>query len=223
MATGRAHVVYLAKEDEPGDELGDARIWGYEEKTVRRPLHPPTVPSESMESHSAGPTHDTSSNRNGNAATRAPDEYEEYTIRVPKGKQVGWKRYADLYFDPHASLAIVNKFAEEAGEHPIPLREKALGKRLAELGVLVNSEPGRNTARLPIDGVKRDVFNILTWRFVEFLEPDRDRLTASYEEELLAYERYITQQRERHKARDLATKRATEFMVESVMKILRPC
>jgi len=201
LGTGCAHLVYLVDKEEPGDALGDPRLWGYEVRTTR------------VEKAKANETSDDEENGS---------ESEEHTEHVKRGRQIGWKLYDNLFIDPQASLAVVNALAEASGEHPIPLRHKALGKRLAERGFLANEGKDRNTARIPIDGVKRDVFHIMTWRLIEFHRSDEDWAAVRDEEALLASERYVAEQRARDAIRQQARQRAHDFMQRSFAELLRP-
>jgi hypothetical protein len=149
-------------------------------------------------------------------------ECDEHRTWVHRGNQVGWKPYDNLYIDPANSLARVNAFAESHGEHPIPLRPKALVKRLADLGVTASSAKDRNTARVMIDGVKRDVIHIMTWKFVEFQEPAKDPFVARDEEDRLAYENYIGEQRKRDEIRKKGEQYLHELRQERLCKLLEP-
>ncbi|KKM03028.1 hypothetical protein LCGC14_1778580, partial [marine sediment metagenome] len=90
------------------------------------------------------------------------DGYEERTYLVPRGKQIGWKLYDSVFFDPAASLALVNRYARDLGVNAIPFEKKTLGKRLSEKGLLQSSDKGRNTLKRRIEGARCEVFHLRT-------------------------------------------------------------
>jgi len=215
LGTGHAHLAYLVEVEEPGDELGDPRLWGYETKIV----HVPKAKARK------GSGNNKAQREEADGASDDDDadiEYEERPIRVKRGKQIGWKLYDNVYLEPRASLEVVNALAEGCGEHPIPLDKIALGKRLAEQGFLATARPDGNTTRLLVDGIKRGVFHIMTWKLVDFHRSDEDWAAVRDEEALLAHERYIKEQREREAVRQRARQRAHDFMQKSFVELLRP-
>jgi len=149
-------------------------------------------------------------------------EYEEKEEWQAKGRLVGWKHFDSLYIDPKASLAVVNELADRSGEHPIPLRPKALGKQLAARGYLASKLTDRNTSRIPIQGIKRGVFHVMTFKFFEFYRTDEDWSTIRDEENLLAYEHYLHRQQEREKTLTMARQRASYFMQQCWINELFP-
>ena len=72
LATGHAYVAYDPRKEEPGDELGDPSIWGYEEKVT-------LIPKRSA----AGDTTD----------ANEEVEYEEHITYSKRGVQVGWEEF----------------------------------------------------------------------------------------------------------------------------------
>jgi hypothetical protein len=77
----------------------------------------------------------------------------------PQGKQLGWLDNEDLYLDPDASYAEVQRLAEEHGDR-IPLSSRQLQKRLKERGLLVSMEKGKNVTRRTLQGRERCVLHL---------------------------------------------------------------
>src|SRR5262249_14115358 len=136
LGTGKAHVLSLG---DPEDEPGPASLWGYVEKTMTVKVEPRTEFGDEEQD-------------------REPEEFEERSVWVPRGDQVGWRRYNEVYVEPKAALAAVQKLARDAGLPPIAFGPKSLGKRLDQRGMFASKVKGRNVARPTIEGVKRDVW-----------------------------------------------------------------
>jgi hypothetical protein len=77
----------------------------------------------------------------------------------PQGKQIGWLDDEDLYLDPDASYAEVQRLAEEHGDR-IPLSPRQLQKRLKERHLLVSTEKGKNVTRRTLQGRERCVLHL---------------------------------------------------------------
>jgi hypothetical protein len=77
----------------------------------------------------------------------------------PQGKQIGWLDGEDLYLDPEASYAEVQRLADEHGDR-IPLSPRQLHKRLKERSLLVSTETGKNTTRRALQGRERSVLHL---------------------------------------------------------------
>ncbi len=79
----------------------------------------------------------------------------------PRGEKVGWvDEKGDLFFDPDAVFAVVQKLARDQGSQ-IPVTQQTLWKRLDEKGRIKTKEQGRNTIRKLIQGNNKRVLNIL--------------------------------------------------------------
>jgi hypothetical protein len=79
----------------------------------------------------------------------------------PQGKHVGWVDGPDLYLDPEASYAEVQRFGDEQGER-LPISQRQLHKRLNERGLLASSEAGKLTTRRALQGRERAVLHLHT-------------------------------------------------------------
>jgi hypothetical protein len=79
----------------------------------------------------------------------------------PQGERVGWLAREDLYLEPEASYAVVQRLADAGGE-ALPVSRRALQKRLKEQGLLLSTEPKRGalTVRRVLDGLRRDVLHL---------------------------------------------------------------
>jgi hypothetical protein len=77
----------------------------------------------------------------------------------PQGKQVGWIDGINLYLDPEASYAEVQRLGDEQGEH-LPLTQQQLFRRLKESGRLVSHEKEKTTTRRSLQGRERSVLHL---------------------------------------------------------------
>jgi len=159
---GRAHLKLLQSDEGSDPMVGSPTLWGYAEKLV-----PVPKPSGSIQ------------NDHGEGCEEAEDEEVHYkSIMVPRGRQIGWKDYDNLYIDPEASLALVNTFARELAAPEIPFSKKTLGKRLMDRGLILNHGKDRNTLKCNIEGVRCEVFNLRTHEFVDLHMPEEDYIDA---------------------------------------------
>ena len=88
----------------------------------------------------------------------------------PSGSTVGWLDESCAYVDREPSLAVVNRLAQEVSV-PLELSSKALGKALAEAGLLQKAEEGRGNV-YPENSSKRSAGRIVG-------DPDRRILGTS--------------------------------------------
>jgi hypothetical protein len=79
----------------------------------------------------------------------------------PQGRRVGWVDSADLFLDPEASHAEVQRFAGEQGES-FPIASKTLSKRLDEKKKLKAADRarGRLTVRKTVESRRMDVWHL---------------------------------------------------------------
>ena len=142
---------------------------------------------------------------------------------APRGDQIGWRHCDNLYFDPDRALGVAQRIAWEAGQPPIPLGKKGLGKRLDKLELLASKEPDRNTARPVIDGKKTDVWHIRSDRFYEFLERwDTYWESRRDEEALREHEEFLRRKEERERLAELRMRQAADFVQQGFSKLLDP-
>ena len=190
LHSGRAHLRLLQPDDEDAkDTLWSPALWGHREKIVRIPR--------------------ISRDGDEDAEQELPTDFDEKSIWVERGPQVGFKEFDTVYIDPEASLAAVNRFAHELGVGAIPFGRKTLGKRLRREGLLLGHDKDRNTLKRNIDGVRREVFHLRIRGFIEEFMPESDFILASdeeVEEERLRFkgreEAYQAALRERRERRD---------------------
>ena len=85
----------------------------------------------------------------------------------PKGERVGWLDADDLFLDPEASFAAVQKLARDQGTS-VPIKARTLWKRLSEQGHLASRDPGRrtNTVRRTIGGRRSEILHLKASTFV---------------------------------------------------------
>ena len=79
----------------------------------------------------------------------------------PQGRRIGWIEGDNLYLDPTGAFAIVQEMSRRTN-HPIPLTEQTLRKRLHEAGKLANIDETRETltVRKTVDGRRREVLHL---------------------------------------------------------------
>jgi hypothetical protein len=77
------------------------------------------------------------------------------------GDRVGWLEGEDLYLDPDAAYAAVQRLGQEIGDR-IALTPQTLRKRLKERGILVTTESQRRmlTVRRTLEGQRREVLHL---------------------------------------------------------------
>lgn len=76
------------------------------------------------------------------------------TRYTAKGARIGWLDGADLYLEPAATYAELQRFARDQGDS-VPLTERTLWKRLSERGVVVAAEGGHATVKRTFSGAGR--------------------------------------------------------------------
>jgi hypothetical protein len=96
-------------------------------------------------------------------ATVGSGDYEREEWR-PQGERVGWVDGENLYLEPEASYAAVQKQGRESGE-ALSITGRTLRKRLHERGLLASTGKeyeGRETlaVRRKLEGVRRDVLHV---------------------------------------------------------------
>jgi uncharacterized protein DUF3854/uncharacterized protein DUF927 len=85
----------------------------------------------------------------------------ERTEWRPGGDRVGWVEADDLYLDPRASFAAVQRFGRDAGEQ-VPITLQTVTRRMWERHLLVSREEIRETfsIRRTLEGKRRDVLHL---------------------------------------------------------------
>ncbi len=80
---------------------------------------------------------------------------------IETGTRIGWVEGEDIYLDPDATFAAVQRLAREQG-NALAVTQRTLLKRLSEKGLLASQEraAGRNTVRKEIAGRRRRVLHI---------------------------------------------------------------
>jgi len=213
LTTGRAHLVTMS-EDDPKYELGSPRLWGYAERTIRIPVKAEPPPGKEGAASTGEPQ------GAEKEAGEARQEFEEKTVLEPRGDQIGWRLCDNLYFEPERALGVAQRIAWEAGQPPIPLGKKGLGKRLDKLELLASKEPDRNTSRPLIDGKKTDVWHVLSHKFYEFLEPWEKHWSGRRDEEALReQEESLRRKEERERLAELRMRQAAEFVEQGFSKL----
>lgn len=76
----------------------------------------------------------------------ATTEYGTETKHRAKGNRIGWLDGPDLYLEPQATYAELQRFARDQGDS-VPVTERTLWKRLHERGVILSREEPRLTVR----------------------------------------------------------------------------
>jgi hypothetical protein len=84
-----------------------------------------------------------------------------YGTHEPMGDRVGWLQGEDLYLDPDAAYAAVQRLGQEIGDR-IALTPQTLRKRLKERGILATCETQRRmlTVRRTLEGQRREVLHL---------------------------------------------------------------
>jgi len=132
---------------------------------------------------------------------------EVHTSYEPRGKQIGFKEYDNLYLTPHAALAAVEALASESRTPCLGLSPITLGKALKADGLLKSHSDDRNTLKKRLEGSTvdvfhlsvREVFDVPDWSedWVSLEENERDQAEqAALEEETLR--KRLLDERERH-------------------------
>jgi hypothetical protein len=107
----------------------------------------------------------------GGAPTLNPDRWgwEDTSVSVPnaqnpiwksKGARVGWIRGQDIYLDPDAAFATVQRIASTQGS-PITVTQRTLQGQLGNRGILASKGPTTNTVEKSIGGSKKRVLHML--------------------------------------------------------------
>lgn len=208
LTTGRAHL-HNEIGDEP-DDLGSHRIWGYEERTHRIPINQERTSSTATIAPGRGQEdleHD----------DEQEPKFKEIRYYVPRGEQIGWRRADNIYLEPAKALGVAQRLAMEAGQPPIPLGQRAMGKRLADRGALASKLSDRNTQKFPIDGVYKDVWHVHALRFYEFLRHHGGWGEDMNEEALREHEEAL---REQKAAREARSRKAHAFLQGEFCKLL---
>jgi hypothetical protein len=102
--------------------------------------------------------------KDGGSPVIAPTAYGwrlEGSTYVAKGQRIGWVTEQDIYLEPDASFAEVQKLATDQGES-LSVGPVTLHKRLHEQNLLVSADTGRNrlTVRRTLGGVVRAVLHL---------------------------------------------------------------
>ncbi|MEL7641074.1 MAG: hypothetical protein AAGU21_15660 [Solidesulfovibrio sp.] len=95
----------------------------------------------------------------------------------PLGKLAGWVDDKSIYLDPDVAFGAVQALASSQGS-PITLGLKTLQKRLANKGLIESADPGNNTKRMTIAGVRRRILHI-SRNSVHQQKPDAFAFAAS--------------------------------------------
>lgn len=89
-------------------------------------------------------------------------EYSSELRHIAQGARVGWVDGPNLYLEPSATYAELQRFARDQGDS-VPVTERTLWKRLAERGVVAATEDGHMTIKRTFSGAGRvRVLHILT-------------------------------------------------------------
>lgn len=86
----------------------------------------------------------------------------------PQGERVGWVSEEDIYLEPDAAFAAVQRLAREQGAS-LPITKTTLWKRMEERKLLASTDfkRQRNTVRVTIDGVRRAVIHLKVTNLLE--------------------------------------------------------
>jgi hypothetical protein len=81
----------------------------------------------------------------------------------PQGTRVGWLVDGEVYLEPEAAFAVVQRFARDQNES-FPITSHTLRRRLKEKGLLATTDEARGklTVRKTLQGTRRDVLH-LAW------------------------------------------------------------
>lgn len=79
----------------------------------------------------------------------------------PQGECIGWVDESDLYLEPGAAFSAAENQARRAGES-LGISQTTLYRRLHERGLLMSTDPGRETLRVrkTLAGTRRDVLHL---------------------------------------------------------------
>ncbi|ODA29093.1 DUF3854 domain-containing protein [Planctopirus hydrillae] len=209
FSTGRAHLFYMHSPHEDEGLFGSATFFGYQEKYIVVPkVGAPKTENASSIGH------------DGEASTAEQEKHEEKSIFTPMGVRVGWKEFDNLYIEPKEALAVVQRLAKDMAQPPLPMNHKALGKRLAERGLLVSSKKGRNVARVNILGRKEDVFHLRLDDFMELHRYEEDTTDEQNEAEYAEHEKALERAEQARALREQRRHRVHEFRQQQFMDLL---
>jgi hypothetical protein len=110
-------------------------------------------------------------------ATVGSGDFEREEWR-PQGERVGWLEAEDLYLEPDAALAAVQKQGRDSGE-PLTVTGRTLRKRLYERGRLLSTGKEREgretlTVRHTLEGSRKSVLHMASdFLSIPFAEPDQ--------------------------------------------------
>jgi hypothetical protein len=211
FATGRAHLSYMHPATEEESVFGSPTYFGYQEKSI----FVPKVDARKSD--------DASSPRvDGETGTESPETHERKVIFTPMGVRVGWKEYDNLYIEPKEALAVVQRLAKDMNQPPIPMNHKALGKRLAERGLLVSSKKGRNVARVNILGRKEDVFHLRLGDFMELHRCEEDATDEQNEAGYAKHQKALERAEQSRTLREQRRHKVYEFRQQQFIDLLNP-
>src|SRR5207244_157415 len=92
--------------------------------------------------------------RSQRTGTGDDEHWTSVTVANHRGNKLGWVDDDKVYLLPEATLAEVQRLANNCGQH-LPLNDRTLGKALYNAGFLVQTElesRGRYSRRLMIHG-----------------------------------------------------------------------
>jgi hypothetical protein len=110
-------------------------------------------------------------------ATVGSGDFEREEWR-PQGERVGWLEDEDLYLEPDAALAAVQKQGRDSGE-PLAVTGRTLRKRLHERGLLLSTGKEREgretlTVRHTLEGSRKSVLHMASdFLSIPSAKPDR--------------------------------------------------
>ena len=110
-------------------------------------------------------------------ATVGSGDFEREEWR-PQGERVGWLEDEDLYLEPDAALAAVQKQGRDSGE-PLAVTGRTLRKRLHERGLLLSTGKEREgretlTVRHTLEGSRKSVLHMASdFLSIPSAEPDQ--------------------------------------------------
>ena len=87
------------------------------------------------------------------------------------GVKVGWIDDQTIYLDPNAALSVVKAYSSQIGNY-LGSSERALAKALKEAHFLIKCDPGRNTAKVTVEGRRK---NLLCLPLTALIERDPER------------------------------------------------
>ena len=201
---GQAHLKLLDQDDEANYAAGSPAIWGYAERRIH--VHMPSLPESERTEEGEDET----------------ETLETKTVWTPRGQQIGWKSFDNIYLDPATSLALANRFARQLSVPQIPFAKKALGKKLVTKRLIATHEKDRNTLKRNIEGVRREVFHLRTFEFVEIHYPLRDEALAIEEELEAERNGFDARQSALWKLREERDRELFNRRLPSYRKLLRP-